>query len=78
VTLAELAGGGFHEYGDHVDTALGSLAGTAERRGARYALWRAATHGGLACRRWWGTSGWPQIAASTEGLEPVVSDTSAP
>jgi hypothetical protein len=61
MTLAELAGDGLHEYGDHADTALGSLAGTAERRGARYALWRAATHGGLACRHFWGTPGWPRL-----------------
>jgi hypothetical protein len=27
----------------------------------RYALWRAATHGGLACRHWWGTPGWPLL-----------------
>lgn len=61
VTLAELGGDGLQEYGDHADSALGSFAGTAEHRGARYALWRAATHGGMACRHWWGTPGWPQL-----------------
>ncbi len=61
VTLAELAGDGLQEYRDHADTALGSFAATAERRGARCALWGAAAHGGLACRHWWGTPGWPQL-----------------
>jgi hypothetical protein len=61
VALAALAGDDLHEYGDHADTALSSLAGPAERRGAPYALWRAAAPGGLACRRWWGTLGWPQL-----------------
>jgi hypothetical protein len=61
ITLAELVGDGLDEYGDHADRVMGSLAGTAERRGVRYALWREAVHGGLVCRHWWGTPGWPQL-----------------
>lgn len=59
VTLGELAGAGLSELVDHVDLTLGSMATTAERYGVRHALWKAAAHGGLACRHWWGTPTWP-------------------
>jgi hypothetical protein len=60
-TLAELAGDDLSEYGEHADGTLGGFAATAERHGARYAFWRAAAHGGLACRHWWGTPTWPPL-----------------
>lgn len=53
-TLAELAGAGLGEFSDHVEATMGSFAATAEHRGGRYAAWRAAAHGGLACPHWVG------------------------
>jgi hypothetical protein len=43
---------------------MGSFAVMAEDRGARYAMWRSAAHGGLACRSWWGTPGWSRLVAA--------------
>lgn len=60
-TLAELAGSDLNEYRDHADEAMGGFATTAEEHGVRYAFWRAAGHGGLACRHWWGTPSWPGL-----------------
>ena len=60
-TLADLAGDDLGEFTEHVDGTLGGFAATAERRGARFALYRAAAHGGLACPHWWGTSTWPEL-----------------
>jgi len=64
LTLAELAVTGLEEYVDHADAAMGSFAAMAEDRGARHAMWRSAAHGGLACRRWWGTPGWPRLVTT--------------
>jgi hypothetical protein len=61
VTLAELAGDELREFTDHVNGTLGGFAATAERRGARFALYRAAAQGGLACPHWWGTPTWPEL-----------------
>jgi hypothetical protein len=61
MTLAELAGNDLAEYGEHAEDALDAFAATAAQRGTRYALWRAASHGGLACRHWWGTPTWPPL-----------------
>jgi hypothetical protein len=61
VTLADLAGDDLGEFTEHVDGTLGGFAATAERRGARFALYRAAAHGGLACPHWWGTPTWPEL-----------------
>ncbi len=60
-TLAELAGSDLNDYRDHADEALGGFAAMVEERGALYAFWRAAAHGGLACRHWWGTPAWPAL-----------------
>ncbi|MEV0566846.1 hypothetical protein [Dactylosporangium sp. NPDC050588] len=54
VKLVDLAGDDLGEFTEHVNGTLGSFAATAERRGARYALYQAAAHGGLACPHWWG------------------------
>jgi len=59
--LQDLAGDGYDEFRDHAGRVLGNLAATAEQRGAQYALWRTAAHGGLACPHWWGTPTWPGI-----------------
>jgi len=64
VNLEDLAGDTYGEFRDHVDRTLGSFVAGAERRGTRYAFWRAAAHGGLACRHWWGTPSWPAIVAA--------------
>jgi hypothetical protein len=61
VTLTELAGNDLGEFTDHVDGTLGGFAATAQRRGLRLALYRAAAHGGLACPHWWGTLTWPEL-----------------
>lgn len=63
-TLAQVASTGLGEYVDHADSTMGSIAATVADRGARYALWRAAAHAGLACRSWWGTPGWPRLVAT--------------
>ena len=60
ITLAELAADGLEEFSEHVDATMSSFAATAEHRGGRFAAWRAAAHGGLACPHWWGTPTWPQ------------------
>src|SRR6266511_2610884 len=51
VTLADLAGADLDEFTEHVDGMLGGFAATAERRGPRFALHRAAAHGGVAGTR---------------------------
>ena len=58
-TLAELAGDDLDGYREHANGVLVEFAAAAERRGPRHAFWRAAAHGGLACRHWWGTPTWP-------------------
>jgi hypothetical protein len=62
-TLLQLAGEDLDELTDHMDTAIGGIAASAERDGLDFALQRAAAHGGLACRHWWGTPWWPDIVA---------------
>jgi len=64
VTLADLAGADLDEFTEHVDGTLGGFAATAERRGPRFALHRAAAHGGLACPHWWGTPTWPALVGT--------------
>lgn len=61
VTLADIAGDDLDEFADHVAGTLGSVAIQAEERGTHFALRRAAAHGGLACRHWWGTPTWPGL-----------------
>lgn len=60
-TLSDVAGASLDEFVDHVDGVLGAFAASAEARGIRHAVWRAAAHGGLACRHWWGTPTWPAL-----------------
>ncbi|MEU4448264.1 hypothetical protein AB0K14_38340 [Actinosynnema sp. NPDC050801] len=62
VTLADIAGDDLDAFADHVAKTLGTVAILAEEHSARYAFWRAAAHGGLACRHWWGTRTWPGLA----------------
>jgi hypothetical protein len=61
VTLADLAGDDLGGFTEHANGALGGFAGSAKRGGARFALYRAAAHGGLACPHWWGTPTWPEL-----------------
>jgi hypothetical protein len=67
-TLAELAGEDLDQFRDHAEDALVSFADQAECRGTRYAVWRTAAHGGLACRHWWGTPGWPRLVRTFLGV----------
>lgn len=57
-TLADLAGDELGEYRQDAAEAVDSIAAMAVEHGVGYALWRAAAHGGLACRHWWGTPTW--------------------
>lgn len=59
--LADLAGDDLREFTEHVDGTLGGFVATAERRGTRFAFYRAAAHGGLAYPHWWGTPTWPEL-----------------
>ncbi len=61
VTLAALAGDDLGEFTDHVDRTLSGFVTGAARRGPRFALYRAAAHGGLACAHWWGMPTWPGL-----------------
>jgi hypothetical protein len=63
-TLAQVALTGLDEYVDHAETTMGSIVVMAEDHGASFAMWRAAAHGGLACRSWWGTPGWPRLVTN--------------
>lgn len=44
-----------------MDEALAAFICQAEGRGVGFAFRRAAAHGGLACRHWWGHPGWPEV-----------------
>jgi hypothetical protein len=59
--LADIAGDDLDEFTDHVTVTLGTVAVTAEDRSVHHAFWRAAAHGGPACRHWWGTPTWPGL-----------------
>ncbi|WP_143467027.1 hypothetical protein [Lentzea kentuckyensis] len=61
LTLADIAGDELDQFADHVAESLGAVVVLAEERGNRFAFTRAAAHGGLACRHWWGTPAWPQL-----------------
>lgn len=61
VTLGDLAGGGLSEYVQDAELAMGAFAWQAENRGARFGFMRAAAHGALACRHWWGHPHWPDL-----------------
>jgi len=43
------------------DEALTAFVYQAEDRGVGFAFRRAAAHGGLACRHWWGHPAWPEL-----------------
>ncbi|WP_158854484.1 hypothetical protein [Saccharothrix deserti] len=61
VTLADIAGDDLDEFTDHAAGTLGTVAIQAEEHSAHFAFRRAAAHGGLACRHWWGTPTWPRL-----------------
>lgn len=59
-TIESLAGDRLDELRQHADAVLGGFVLQADRRGLRYALWRAASQAGLACPHWWGAPRWPE------------------
>lgn len=61
VTLGDIAGEDAEEFRAHVDGTMGGFAASCRLRGIQFSLWRAAAHGGLACRHWWGTPTWPPL-----------------
>ncbi|MBN1172036.1 MAG: hypothetical protein JXA67_07665 [Micromonosporaceae bacterium] len=61
VALADLACDDLDAFTDHVNATLGGFVLTARHHGARFAICRAAAHGGLACPHWWGTPTWPAL-----------------
>ncbi|MFS8102087.1 hypothetical protein LFM09_33675 [Lentzea alba] len=75
LTLADIAGDGLDEFTDHAADTLGAVAVLAEERSTRFAFERAAAHGGLACRHWWGTPTWPQLV---DRFTTAVDDASDP
>ncbi len=61
--LIEIAGNDLADYNEHVAGTLGAWATTAEKRGGRYAAWRAATHGG----------GWRAAVGGARRVGPTLS-----
>lgn len=59
--LGGLAGDDMADYDQHAAGVLGGLLAQADTLGVAGSLWRAALHGALACRHWWGTPAWPQL-----------------
>jgi hypothetical protein len=62
-TLAGLAGSELGEYEQEAALALGGFAAEAQARGIRFAVTRAAGHGGLACPHWWSHPSWPAVVS---------------
>jgi hypothetical protein len=62
-TLAGLAGSELGEYEREAALALGGFAAEAQARGFRFAVTRAAGHGGLACPHWWSHPSWPAVVS---------------
>ncbi|HEX5596433.1 MAG TPA: hypothetical protein VFX61_10505 [Micromonosporaceae bacterium] len=65
--LGGLAGDDLAEYAQHAAGVLGGLLAQADTLGVAGSLWRAALHGGLACRHWWDTPTWPQLVNDCVG-----------
>jgi hypothetical protein len=60
-TLRDVAQGNMPELESDADEALTAFVYQAEDRGVGFAFRRAAAHGGLACRHWWGHPAWPDL-----------------
>jgi hypothetical protein len=61
MTLLDLARGNLPQLENDADEALTAFVYQAEDRGVGFAFRRAAAHGGLACRHWWGHPSWPDL-----------------
>jgi len=61
VAVRDVAGDDLPKLGNDSDQALTGFVYQAEGRGAGFAFYRAAAHGGLACSHWWGHPGWPRL-----------------
>jgi hypothetical protein len=61
MTLLDLARENLPRLENDADEALTGFVYQAEGRGAGFAFRRAAAHGGLACRHWWGHPAWPEL-----------------
>lgn len=59
--LRDLAHENLADLERDADQALTAFVYQAEDRGVGFAFYRAAAHGGLACRHWWGHPAWPDI-----------------
>lgn len=60
-TLREVARENLPQFQNDADQVLTAFVYQTEDRGAGFAFRRAAAHGGLACRRWWGHPAWPEL-----------------
>jgi hypothetical protein len=61
VILREVARENLPQLQNDADEALTAFIYQADERGAGFAFRRAAAHGGLACRHWWGHPAWPEL-----------------
>ena len=61
MTLLDLARENLPRLENDADEALTGFVYQAEDRGVGFAFRRAAAHGGLACRHWWGHPAWPEL-----------------
>jgi hypothetical protein len=59
--LADVAQDGLADLEHDADRALTAFVYQAEDRGVAFSFRRAAAHGGLACRHWWGHPAWPSL-----------------
>ena len=63
MVLRDLAGENLPDLERDADQALTAFVYQAEGRDVGFAFTRAAAHGGLACRHWWGHPAWPPLVA---------------
>jgi hypothetical protein len=61
VLLCDVAQGNLADLETDADQALSAFVYQGEDRGIGFAFRRAAAHGGLACRHWWGHPAWPGL-----------------
>jgi hypothetical protein len=59
--LRDVARENLPQLQNDADQALTAFVYQAEDRGVGFAFRRAAAHGGLACRHWWGHPAWPEL-----------------
>ena len=59
--LRDVAQGNLADLENDADQVLSAFVYQSEDRGVGFAFRRAAAHGGLACRHWWGHPAWPRL-----------------